>query len=254
MRRVLEFAYGLTTYVLFLATFLYAAGFLAPAFVPKGIDTDARPFGWGALLVDVGLLALFALQHTVMARPAFKARWARIVPARLERNTFVLATCAVLGLTFWQWRAIDGVVWDATDGLLRALLTAGQAAGLGIALLATVNIDHFSLFGLRQAFANLRGRPHTQHAFHTPGLYRYVRHPIMVGFLVAFWCVPTMTVGHLLFSAVASAYVFVAVRFLEEPDLLRQFGARYEAYRREVGAYLPRGRTRAAGTGSPATR
>jgi protein-S-isoprenylcysteine O-methyltransferase Ste14 len=246
MRRILEFAYGLTTYLLFLATFGYAAGFLAPVLLPKTIDTDPQPFSWAAALVNVGLLSLFALQHGIMARPAFKRRWARIVPARLERNTFVLATCLVLGLLFWQWRAIDGVIWDVQGGVLRTVLSVGYWLGIGIVFVATVNIDHFSLFGLRQALANLKGRPHGTAVFHEPGLYRYVRHPIMLGFLIAFWSVPTMTVGHLLFSAVASAYIFVAVRFLEEPDLLKLFGQRYEAYRRQVGAYLPWRRAAAA--------
>jgi protein-S-isoprenylcysteine O-methyltransferase Ste14 len=239
MRRSLEFAYGLLTYLCFFATFLYAAGFLGGVLVPKTIDTGASPLTVSAVLVNVLLLGLFALQHTIMARPGFKRRWARILPARLERSTFVLATCVVFALLFWQWRAIEGVVWQA-EGALGVALTALYWVGFGIVLLATVHIDHFSLFGLRQAYANLRGRPHPRPAFHTPGLYRWVRHPIMVGFLIAFWSVPTMTVGHLLFSAVTTAYVFVAVHVFEERDLMREFPVEYSEYRRRVGSFLPR--------------
>lgn len=250
MRRVLYFGYGVFAYLCFLVVFAYAGGFLGNVgLLPKTIDTNPGPLSLGAVLVNVGLLSLFALQHAVMARPAFKRWEAKFIPAAVERNTFVLATCTVLSLLFWQWRAIEGVRWHS-EGALAIALQVGYWLGIGIVFLATVNIDHFSLFGLRQAFDNLRGRQPAAPAFHTPGLYRYVRHPIMVGFLIAFWCVPTMTMGHLLFSAVASAYIFVAVHFLEERDLLKVFPTEYRTYMNEVGSYLPirplRGRAQAA--------
>lgn len=239
MSRIAMFAYGVGTYALFLVTFLYAAGFLGSVpLLPKTIDTNPGPLTLSAVLINVGLLSLFALQHAVMARPAFKRRWTKIISPRIERNTFVLATCLVLGLLFWQWRAIEGVVWH-TEGAAAIVLQCGYWLGIAIVFISTINIDHFELFGLRQAFDTLRGREPREQAFRTPGLYRYVRHPIMTGFLIAMWCVPTMTVGHLLFSAVASAYIFVAVHFLEERDLIKVFGARYLSYMRNVPSYLP---------------
>ncbi len=240
MRRTLEFTYGASIYALFLVTFLYAAGFMGGVdLLPKTLGTDAAAFSWGAALINIGLLSLFALQHAVMARPAFKRRLAKVWPARLERNTFVLATCLVLGLVFWQWRAIEGVVWDVSGGAVGLGITL-YWVGIAIVFVATINIGHFELFGLRQAFLNLKGLPHGEADFHMPGLYRFVRHPIMTGFLIALWAVPTMSVGHLLFSSVTSAYIFVAVHFLEERDLLAHFGERYARYRREVGSFLPR--------------
>ncbi len=239
MTRITQFAYGAACYALFLATFSYAAGFLGSVdLLPKTIDTDPAPLSRTAVLINVGLLSLFALQHAVMARPAFKRRWTKIISPRIERNTFVLATCLVLGLLFWQWRAIEGTVWQAEGGLAMSL-TVGYWVGIAIVFLATVNIGHFELFGLRQAWENLHGRTPARIEFRTPGMYGYVRHPIMTGFLIAFWCVPTMTVGHLLFAGVASAYIFVAVHFLEERDLIKVFGSRYKDYMRTVGSYLP---------------
>lgn len=239
MARIAMFLYGVGVYALFLVTFLYAAGFLGSVpLLPKTIDTNPGPLTLGAVLINVGLLSLFALQHAVMARPAFKRRWTTIINPRIERNTFVLATCLVLGLLFWQWRAIEGFVWQ-TSGVAAVVLQCGYWLGIAIVFLATINIDHFELFGLRQAFETLLRREPREQAFRTPGLYGYVRHPIMTGFLIALWCVPTMTVGHLLFSAVASAYIFVAVHFLEERDLIKAFGERYLTYMKRVPSYLP---------------
>ena len=239
MPRIAAFAYGLVVYALFLGVFLYLAAFLGNVpLAPKTIDTDPQPFTWTALLINVGLLGLFALQHAVMARPAFKRRWTRICPPVIERSTFVLATCAVLSLLFWQWRAIEGTLWSF-DGIAGGVLTGTFWLGVLIVFVSTWNIGHFHLFGLRQVWDNLRGKPQAQPFFHTPGLYKHVRHPIMTGFLIAMWCVPTMTVGHLVFSAVASAYIFIAVKFLEERDLRDLFGARYDEYIRTTGAYLP---------------
>ncbi len=237
--RIAMFAYGAAVYALFLGTFLYAAGFLGSVpLLPKTIDTEPQPFTWAAVAINVALLSLFALQHAVMARPAFKRRWTQIISPRIERNTFVLATCLVLGLLFWQWRAIEGTVWQ-TSGTLAVVLEIGFWIGIAIVFLATVHIGHFTLFGLRQAWDNLHGRAEAAPEFLTPGMYRYVRHPIMTGFLIAMWSVQTMTAGHLLFSAVASAYIFVAVHFLEERDLLKVFGDRYRAYMKAVPSYFP---------------
>ena len=240
MHRALQFAYGVFTYLGFFVTFGYLALFLGDLVVPKTIDADPVPLGWAAVLIDVALLGLFALQHTIMARPAFKRWFAKVLPARIERNTFVLATCCCLGLLFWQWRAIDGVVWSVEGEVLRGVILGIYALGLAIVLVATVNIDHFALFGLKQAVQNLRGQPHDVASFATPGLYRWVRHPIMTGMFIALWAAPTMTYGRFLFALVASAYIVLAVRFLEERDLIAGLGARYERYRREVGAYLPK--------------
>jgi protein-S-isoprenylcysteine O-methyltransferase Ste14 len=239
MRRALSFTYGLVVYTLFFGTFLYMAAFLGGVpLAPKTIDTDPQPLSLLAVLINVGLLSVFALQHAIMARPAFKARWTKIISPVIERSTFVLATCLVLGTLFWQWRAIDGVVWSF-DGALGGVFQGLYWLGIGIVFIATWNIGHFMLFGLRQVWDDLRGRQPIEPVFHTPGLYRHVRHPIMTGFLIALWCVPTMTVGHLLFSSVASAYIFLAVHFLEERDLRAQFGQRYKDYMKRVGSYLP---------------
>ena len=239
MSRIAQFVYGTAVYALFLVVFAYAGGFLGSVdLLPTTIDKNAGPLTLAAVLVNLGLLSLFAVQHAVMARPAFKRRWTKIISPRIERNTFVLATCLVLGLLFWQWRPIEGVVWQA-QGTAAVVLQTGYWLGIGIVFLATVNIGHFSLFGLRQAWDNLHGRSEAQPAFVTPGMYRFVRHPIMTGFLVAFWCVPTMTVGHLLFSAVASTYIFLAVHFLEERDLIKVFGERYRRYRSAVPSFFP---------------
>lgn len=237
--RIAMFAYGVAVYALFLGTFLYAAGFLGSVpLLPKAIDTDPQPFSWAAVAINVGLLGLFALQHAVMARPAFKRRWTKIISPRIERSTFVLATCLVLGLTFWQWRAIEGTLWQ-TSGALAVVLEIGFWIGIAIVFFATVNIGHFTLFGLRQAWDTLRGRSEAPPEFMTPGMYRYVRHPIMTGFFIALWCVPTMTVGHLLFSALATAFIVVSVHFLEERDLRTVFGDRYRAYMKAVPSYFP---------------
>lgn len=237
--RIAMFAYGAAVYALFLGTFLYAAGFLGSVpLLPKTIDTDPQPFSWAAVAINVGLLGLFALQHAVMARPAFKRRWTKNISPRIERSTFVLATCLVLGLTFWQWRAIEGTLWQ-TSGALAVVLEIGFWIGIAIVFFATVNIGHFTLFGLRQAWDTLRGRSEAPPEFMTPGMYRYVRHPIMTGFFIALWCVPTMTVGHLLFSALATAFIVVSVHFLEERDLLKVFGDRYRAYMKAVPSYFP---------------
>lgn len=237
--------YGSTCYLLFLATFVYATLFVGGLLVPRTVDAGgAATPPLAAALIDVALLGLFAVQHTIMARPGFKARWTRIIPAAAERSTFVLATCVCFGLLFWQWRPIDGVVWDVAHPAGRAALWITFALGMGTVLLSTFLIDHFELFGLRQAVEHYLRRPARRPSFQLRSLYRWVRHPLMLGFLVAFWSAPTMTTGHLLFAGVVTAYVLVAVR-VEERDLVRVHGDAYRAYQREVPMLLPWRRPRA---------
>jgi protein-S-isoprenylcysteine O-methyltransferase Ste14 len=231
--------YGVCCYLIFLGTFLYAIGFVGNLLVPKSIDSGPESSVAEACGVDLLLLGLFAVPHSVMARPGFKRRWTRIVPAHLERSTYVLFSSLLLALLFWQWRPLPEVVWDFAQPAAAALWVL-YSAGWLVALIATFLIDHFDLFGLRQVYLYARGRPYLPPVFRTPALYRIVRHPIMLGFLIAFWATPTMTWGHLLFSVMTTAYIFIGV-FLEERDLSRAFGG-YEEYRRQVGMVVPRWR------------
>ena len=238
MHRIGVFVYGVLSYACFLATFLYAIGFVGGFGVPRSIDSAAEgPLGV-AVVVDVLLLAVFALQHSVMARPAFKRWWTRIIPASCERSTYVLISSALLILIFWQWRPIAATVWRV-EGWPAAMLTAIFWMGWLIALLSTFQIDHFELFGVRQVVDALRGAAGRMQAFKTPLLYRLVRHPLMLGMLLAFWATSHMTAGHLLFAMMSTAYILVGVR-LEERDLVAAFGASYEQYRRRVPMLLPR--------------
>src|SRR5262252_6801971 len=238
MGRVIAFVYGVVSYAIFFGTFLYAAGFVGNLVVPKSLDgAPVGPLGT-SLLIDLGLLALFAVQHSVMARPGFKRMWTRIVPEPVERSTYVLASSLALILLFWAWRPLGGGVWDVQAPAGRAVLHAGFAFGWLLVLVSTFLINHFDLFGLRQVWLYLRGRPYRSLGFTTPGPYRLVRHPLYVGWLFAFWSTPTMTATHLLFAAVTTAYVLVAIRF-EERDLIRDHGERYKEYRRAVPMLIP---------------
>jgi protein-S-isoprenylcysteine O-methyltransferase Ste14 len=239
MARILGIAYGLVVYLFFLGTFLYAIGFVENALAPKSIDAPgAVAPSAPALLIDAALLALFAVQHSVMARPAFKRWWTRIVPSSVERTTFVLFASLALALLCWQWRPMAGNVWMVQQPVLAYLLEGISWLGWGTVLVSTFLISHFELFGLVQVFASLRGRPVPQPEFRTPGLYRYVRHPIYLGFLLAFWSTPTMTVGHLVFSVATTGYILLGIWF-EERDLVAHFGKRYRQYREQVGMLLP---------------
>jgi protein-S-isoprenylcysteine O-methyltransferase Ste14 len=238
MGRILAFAYGLAAYAVFFGTILYAIGFVTGIFVPKTLDTGPEGPVMEALVVNILLMSLFAVQHSVMARQGFKRWWTRFVPAAIERSTFVLLASLILILLFWQWRPIPATVWAVSEPTLATALLALSLLGWGIVFLATFLINHFELFGLHQVAANLAGRTLPEARFKTPVLYKVVRHPIYLGFIVAFWAAPVMTVGHLLFAAVTTAYIFVGI-FLEERDLVGQFGEDYKRYRAQVWMLIP---------------
>lgn len=240
MGRMLAFAYGVACYALFLFTFLYAVGFVTGVGVPKAIDTGASTSMLLAIGIDACLLGLFAFQHSAMARRGFKRWLTRAVPRAVERSTFVLATSLVLLLLFWQWRPIPTPVWTVENAFGANLLWALCALGWATVLFGTFMINHAHLFGLSQVWAPLRGREAGEPAFQTLWLYRYVRHPLMVGFIVAFWATPAMTVGHLMFAAAATGYIIVGTLVFEERDLERYLGDAYRRYRREVPAFIPR--------------
>lgn len=238
MSRWLILLYGTVSYVNFLASFLYAVGFVGGFIVPKTIDSGPETKTMAAILIDLALLSLFAVQHSVMARPFFKRWWTTVIPPAAERSTYVLLSSLILFLLFWQWRPLPGVVWHVTSPALAAVLWTLFGLGWGIVLVSTFLINHFDLFGLRQIYLHFIGQPYTPVPFQTPWLYRVVRHPIMVGFLIAFWATPTMTQGHLLFAAVVTVYVLVALQ-LEERDLLTYHGETYSAYQRQVRMLVP---------------
>jgi protein-S-isoprenylcysteine O-methyltransferase Ste14 len=238
MSRTLAVAYGVASYLLFLAVFLYAVGFVGNLAVPKSIDSGPGGPPRFAALVDTLLLLLFAVPHSVMARPAFKRWWTRFVPDPVERSTYVLVSSLTLALLFWQWRPIPALVWEVTSLVGRWLLLAVFWLVWVVVLVSTFLIDHFDLFGLRQAYLYASRREYTPPEFKTSGLYRYVRHPIMLGFLLAFWATSTMTLGHLLFAVATTAYILIALR-LEERDLVGYHGDQYRAYQEQAGMLLP---------------
>jgi len=237
---MLALIYGIACYAIFFATFLYAVGFMGNLLVPKGIDSREPGALPEAIAVNLMLLTLFAIQHSVMARPAFKRWWQRLVPQPVERSTYVLATNVVLILLFWLWRPMPAILWDF-DGLPRMIAWGLFAIGWTTVLISTFLINHFELFGLRQVYLHATGRPHTPIGFRTPALHAWVRHPIMLGFIIAFGATPVMTAGHLLFAAVTTAYILVAIRF-EEHDLVTYFGDEYRAYQKRVPMLLPLGK------------
>jgi len=238
MRRWLFFVYGVACHLLFLVTFVWMAGFVGNLWVPKSIDSTAPGPTGKAILIDLLLLALFGAQHSIMARPAFKRVWTRIVPEPIERSTYVLISCAVTIVLMWQWRGIDQAVWNAQHPMLRSLLWGLFAIGWLLVLLASLLISHFDLFGTRQVWLHLRGRDYQALPFRVPLFYKHVRHPLYVGWAIAFWATPTMTLGHLLFAVVLTGYMGLAA-LIEERDLVAHFGHQYEEYRRMVPMFIP---------------
>jgi methanethiol S-methyltransferase len=238
MGPLIAFLYGIASYVVFFATFLYAVGFVTGLIVPKTIDTGVVVPTSEALGVDLLLMSVFAIQHSVMARRQFKQWWTRFVPKSVERSTYVLFSSLALILLCAMWRPIPTVIWRLDDPLARMAMTVLSFTGFLIVLSSTFLINHFELFGLHQVTSNLNGRPIPTPRFRTPLYYKFVRHPIYLGFIIAFWAAPVMTVGHLLFAAVTSAYIVVGI-LLEERDLIDLFGDEYRRYKRRVSMLVP---------------
>ena len=238
LKRLLYFAYAAASYLIFLATFLYAIAFVGGLPVPRRLDGPLEGSLLSAVAIDLALLTVFAVQHSVMARRWFKERWTRIVPWAIERSTYVLCASLALLLLFWQWRPLGIPIWTVENEVARIVLWTLFAAGWSTVLIVTFLINHFDLFGLRQAWLPLLGRPYTPVSFRTPLPYRFVRHPLYFGFLLAFWMTPTMTLAHLVFAIATTAYIVLAIQF-EERDLLAEHGAAYAAYRKKVPMLLP---------------
>jgi protein-S-isoprenylcysteine O-methyltransferase Ste14 len=238
MSKIIALIYGVAAYLMFLAVFLYAIGFVANWLVPKSIDSGVPGDLMPSLLIDAVLLGMFAIQHSVMARPGFKAWWTRIVPHAVERSTYVLLSNLALILLYWHWQPLPGVIWDveATAGVVA--LWGLCAAGWLIVLTSTFAINHFDLFGLRQVYLNLRNEQYANLQFRILGLYRLVRHPIMLGFVIAFWATPHMTLGHLVFSIATTLYILIALQ-LEERDLVTYHGEAYKDYQKKVPMIVP---------------
>jgi methanethiol S-methyltransferase len=238
MARLLALAYGVISYLLFFVTFLYAIGFVSGVAVPRTIDTGPAGPAASAVVIDLVLMSIFAIQHSVMARPAFKRWWTRFVPQSIERSTYVLLATLALALLLWQWHAIPQVVWRVPSEGMATVVLIVSLLGWVMVLISTFLIDHFELFGLSQVMSNFTGGTLPSPQFRTPLFYKFVRHPIYLGFIIAFWAAPTMTVGHLLFAVVTTGYIIVAT-LLEEHDLTGVFGDDYRGYRKRVPMFLP---------------
>lgn len=238
LKRLSIFLFGVLAYLVFVVAFLYLIGFTGNFAVPKAIDTGAEGPVVYAVLVDLLLISLFAIQHTIMARPAFKKRWTQIVPEPMERSIFVLMASSILLLLFWQWQPNRTVIWRIDQPVLEVLLIGVSLAGWGILFVSSLLIDHFDLFGLRQVTLYLGGSDYTPPAFVERALYKKMRHPLMTGVLLGVWSTPLMTLGHLVLAAGFTAYIFIGVTF-EERDLIEAHGESYEAYRRRTRKFFP---------------
>jgi len=238
MRKLIALLYGIVAYLAFAATIVYAIGFVSGIGVPKTIDSGLAGDPMQSIIINVLLMSLFAIQHSVMARPQFKKWWTRFVPVSVERSTFVLSSSLALMLLFWQWRPIPAIVWQVTNPQIAAALLCLSFLGWVLVFVSTFLINHFELFGLHQVANNLAGKPMPEVRFKTPMLYNLVRHPIYLGFIIAFWATAVMTAGHLLFAAATTAYIFVGIA-LEEHDLIAVFGDEYRRYRQRVSMIVP---------------
>ena len=238
MKRILFFGYGLFAYATFLAAFLYLIGFMGNLLVPKSIDSGVENSLEGSLAINFILILAFGLQHVVMARPAFKEWWTQFIPKPIERSTYVLLTNVIFFILFWQWRPITTVVWDASGGGMEPVLWVLFASAWGLILVSSFLINHFDLFGLRQVYLYFKDEPYTHLKFNTMGIYKYVRHPLMVGWILAFWFTPVMTVGHLFFATTMTIYILATIP-LEEKDHVHFLGEDYENYMRRTSRYIP---------------
>lgn len=238
MKKITFLLYAIVAYLIFFGTFCYAIGFVTSLFVPKHIDSPPTQDLSLALLVNAGLLTLFALQHSIMARPAFKQWWTKFVPEPIERSTYVLLSSVCLILLFWYWQPLGGVIWQVESDAARSILISGSLFGFGIVLVSTFLLNHFDLFGLRQAWLYFSGKKYEPLNFSTPLFYKYVRHPIYLGFMIAFWSAPTMTAAHLFFAIMTTGYMLVGIQF-EEKDLIKHFGPKYQEYKRSAPMIIP---------------
>ena len=239
MKKYIVIFYGIVAYLVFLIAFLYAIGFVSNIIVPKSIDSGSETTLLYSIFINVILLSVFALQHSIMARPKFKKWFNSIFNQAMERSTYILLSSLALLLIYWQWQPITTIVWETENTVLSGIITGIFFFGWLIVLLSTFMINHFELFGLAQIFDNLKNKQTANPKFQTNYLYKIVRHPIMLGFIIAFWATPTMTVGHLLFALVTTIYIFIAVKYLEEKDLRKFIGEKYETYQKEVPMIVP---------------
>ena len=238
MKRLFVFAYGLISYLVFFVSFLYIIGFVGNLVVPKSIDSGAEANLAQSMMINIALLGLFAIQHTIMARPGFKCWWTKIIPVQAERSTYVLAASLILALLCWQWRPMSSVVWSVESSIGRTVLFVLFGLGWGTVLFSSFIINHFDLFGIRQVWFYLTKREYHHVEFKTKSLYRYIRHPLMLGIIIGSWATPLMTTGHLLFAVASTAYILIGIQF-EEHDLVQFLGNDYDNYRHRVPMFIP---------------
>ncbi|MGZ5471832.1 MAG: methanethiol S-methyltransferase [Nitrososphaeraceae archaeon] len=238
MKKVFSLLYGLICYLAFFGTILYAIGFVGNLIVPKSIDSNPEISLMKAILIDAALLLLFALQHSIMARPAFKRWWTKIIPEHLERSTYVLLASLCLMLLMWQWQPVGGIIWSTENQTIKIVLLVIYIFGWSIVFASTFLINHFDLFGLRQVWLFFIGKPYSQLPFRVPVFYRFIRHPLYFGFIIAFWATPVMTISHLFFAFMTTSYILTAIQF-EEKDLQSSFGEKYKSYKKDVPMIIP---------------